>query len=96
MHIFVGCRSSFDIFQSLSTGVRLLEENLIQNTGEEERASKRARMTAAEPTEEISTWIELARYTIVMARHGGKYGRNCTFMMQEIQRLDFGSQHCSL
>ncbi|XP_071796803.1 DNA-dependent protein kinase catalytic subunit-like [Asterias amurensis] len=47
--------------QQLHMGIRLLEENLIMKTWEEERSSKRARGSTKGPSPEISTWIELAR-----------------------------------
>ena len=46
---------------SFLTGIRLLEENLVQKTWDEEKPAKRARMAAAEPSGEMTTWIELAR-----------------------------------
>ncbi|XP_072042849.1 DNA-dependent protein kinase catalytic subunit-like [Amphiura filiformis] len=67
--------------QQLLLGVRLLEENLIQKTWEDEKAPKRARMATNEPTEEISTWIELARlykalgeFDVLQGIFGGRIG----------------------
>ena len=39
---------------------------MIQKTWDEERSAKRARGSSREPSPEISTWIELARYQIRM------------------------------
>ncbi|XP_077979786.1 DNA-dependent protein kinase catalytic subunit-like [Glandiceps talaboti] len=49
------------ISQQQPLGVLLLEEYLVQKSGDEERSRKRARGASTPVSQEISTWIELAR-----------------------------------